>query len=140
MFVRDRSDKPIGEPCERNGPLGHHFSCDLVVGPTSKLVSFRFTCREEDYKYVMDKTYPLDAHGRQRLLDSHFNFDPAITPYTPAVPAFESLPELLMSIKEVNDIATTGAVLPPSPGAARADAAMQAIGVPAARACFAMYL
>jgi hypothetical protein len=136
VFVRDRSDKDKTIPCERNGPTGHHFSCDIVVGAASKVVSFRFTCRDTDYKFVMDKSYPLEADGKMRMLDGRLCFDPAITPYNAATaPTFPTIGDLLRNIKEVNNLLM--GVSSPTAGAGAGGAAAgagprsQDVGVPA---------
>jgi hypothetical protein len=69
------------------------------------VVSFRFTCRNTDNKFVMNRTFPREADGKIRLLDSKLKFDAAITPYDEATaPAYDTIVELFRNIKEVNDI------------------------------------
>ena len=60
----------------------------------------------------MDKTYPI-VDGFQRILLDDLEFDPAITTYSAAVPAFDSMLELLANIRDVLLIDNLGL---PGPG------------------------
>ena len=55
------------------------------------------------------------------------------------VPAFDTMADLLMNIKEIKDISTTGSVAGAGSSAARAEVAA-AIGVPVTSIGFGVYL
>ncbi len=92
MFVRDRGDRGV-EPAEAHGPRGHHFSCDFLLNNT--LASFRFTCREDDYLWVLDRNFSKTSDGRFTILG------PGATYYDPATPGFATMTDLLLAVDEV---------------------------------------
>ena len=149
VFVRDRGERDPNKPADSStpfGPLGHHMSCDFLVGPRipEDMRSFRFTCRLEDLKYVMDKSYPLEpGTGRIRMLNSYNQFDDAaISRYDAATaPAFDTMEELLMNVKEINDLTTTGGIVAAASATrTAADARAQQLGIPVGAAKMAHYV
>ena len=90
---------------------------DLVVDlpDRSRLMSFRFTLRA-DGRFVMDRLYPTSADGKLYLLDeSCRRYNPAARSYNADIcPSFDSMQQLLVSLKEVTDVADAGRVLPRS--------------------------
>ena len=106
--------------------------------------SFRFTCRLDDLKFVMDRTYPVDlGSGRLRVLDDDNHLDiMAASRYDAATaPAFDTMEELLMHVKEINDLATTGCIVATS-SITRAESDVRAarLGIPVGAAKMAQYL
>ena len=90
---------------------------DLVVDlpDRSRLMSFRFTLRA-DGRFVMDRHYPTSTDGKLYLLDeSCRRYNPAARSYNAeSCPSFDSMQQLLVSLKEVADVADTGRVVPRS--------------------------
>jgi hypothetical protein len=107
VFVRDRDDKGPA-PLEPDGPTGHHFSCDVVVGPERRLISFRFTLRD-DYMWVLDRIFPKGPSGRTSVLLRGRAYNRA------EAPAFPTMSELLMSVAEVAEASQI--TMPASPSA-----------------------
>jgi hypothetical protein len=94
VFVRDRADRgtePVDD--EEGGPSGHHFSCDFLVDNT--VASFRFTVRDTDYRFVLDRSFTKKPDGKFTVLDGRW------TRYDPATPGFETMSELLLAVDEV---------------------------------------
>ena len=98
----------------------------------------------EDLKYVMDKSYPLEpGTGRIRMLNSYNQFDDAaISRYDAATaPAFDTMEELLMNVKEINDLTTTGGIVAAASATrTAADARAQQLGIPVGAAKMAHYV
>ena len=128
------------------GPLGHHMSCDFFIGPDvmKDMRSFRFTCRIDDLKWVMDLTFPRDpATGRVRTLDAAkaMNIRAASQYDVATAPVYDSMTALLMNVKEISDLATTGSIVDETSGVAATAAARAAsLGIPTNSVTPAKYL
>lgn len=98
VFVRDMGFKGPGA-LYPGGPVGHHYSCDFLYKPTGDVHSFRFTQRDADGKFVMDRDHfhQLDSFGYIHIMGSLPS-----KPFNPSTaPVHISMFDLLMSVTEV---------------------------------------
>lgn len=102
VFVRDRRDRPKDKPSDREptGPIGYHFSVDVLLehGPKPYVKCFGVTCRREDRRWVTDVKHYQDSMGRIVLTGK------PVTAYDNSCPSYSKLFDLIDNVKEVQEV------------------------------------